>query len=474
MSSEHKKPEIPAVMSMQWQAIVNILAKICDVPAALIMKAHPSEIEVFVTADAEGNPYERGDKEPLNTGLYCETVVSRKDMLLVPNALQDPMWDNNPDLELGMISYLGYPLIWPDGEVFGTMCVLDKEENPYSADIRELMSWFREVVEMSLAVIWLREMRRLAEEASQKAYNDLEKAVEERAVEILQTNIRLKTEIAERKKAEDELKESEQRFRAVFHSDHAVMFLVNPETNKIEDASRGACTYYGWTLDDLRKKKITEINTLPPEEVFEKMQAAKSGQGRIFDFQHRLANGEIRDVEVCTGPIQVSGKSLLFSVINDVTDRKRAEADLRESEERYRSLFERSKDGIYVTNEDGRIVDANQSFLDVFGYTLQEILGLNVRELYADPIDSETCRNAVKEAGSVEDYPVKLKRSDGTVLDCLIAVALRPGRDGKIIGSQGIVRDVTESKRLQRQLLQAQKMEAIGTLAGGIAHDFNN
>ncbi|MDA8407531.1 MAG: GAF domain-containing protein [Deltaproteobacteria bacterium] len=148
------KPEVPDSVIKQWQGIVDLMALVCNVPAGLIMKVHESEIEVLVSARVANNPYHPGEMVSLNTGLYCETVMSCKERLLVPNALTDPNWDHNPDIRFGMISYLGYPLVWPDGEVFGTICILDNVENSYSAKVDEYLKLFRANVENYLALLF--------------------------------------------------------------------------------------------------------------------------------------------------------------------------------------------------------------------------------------------------------------------------------------------------------------------------------
>jgi GAF domain-containing protein len=80
--------------------------------------------------------------------------MGRKDKLLIPNALKDPEWDKNPSIAAGMISYLGFPIFYPDKDVFGTLCVLDKKENPYSKDFEEIMLQFKEIIESHLELIW--------------------------------------------------------------------------------------------------------------------------------------------------------------------------------------------------------------------------------------------------------------------------------------------------------------------------------
>lgn len=143
---------IPEQIVVNWQKILNIIAKILDVPTSLIMRVHPPTIEVFVSSQTKNNPYHPHEIAEL-PGLYCNTVMNQKKSLLIPNALKNPDWANNPDVELGMISYLGYPLLWPNGDMFGTICVLDSKENAYNQDQIELLNQFRQMVENHLDLI---------------------------------------------------------------------------------------------------------------------------------------------------------------------------------------------------------------------------------------------------------------------------------------------------------------------------------
>ena len=141
----------------------------------------------------------------------------------------------------------------------------------------------------------------------------------------------------------------------------------------------------------------------------------------------------------------------VIGVATDITDRRRAVDALRESEQRYRTLFEQSRDAIFVANE-GRIVDANQAALDLFGYTREEAVGVDTGLVYADASDQAKFREAVNTHGAVREFEVRLRRKNGDIIDCLMTAALQRDEKGDRVGVQGIVRDITERKRAERAL----------------------
>lgn len=168
---------LPDDIIRKWQASIDIIAHVVQVPVALVMRLSESGMEVLVSNRTEGNPYKPGKGNPLEgSGRYCDNVIRNREKLLVPNALKDDKWKDSPDIKLGMISYLGFPILLPDGTPFGTICVIDNKENHYGEWVDRLMDQFRDLFEAHLALYQRNE--RLSESLSEisRLSAELEKA----------------------------------------------------------------------------------------------------------------------------------------------------------------------------------------------------------------------------------------------------------------------------------------------------------
>lgn len=199
-------------------------------------------------------------------------------------------------------------------------------------------------------------------------------------------------DLTKRKRAEAALKESEQRYRDLFYKNHAVMLLIDPGTRQIVDANAAASSFYGYGIEELSSLRITDINTLSNEHLHSEISAAQSAQRRHFFFQHRLANGQIRDVEVFTGPIVLEGRDLLYSIVHDITERKQQD---REVERLNADLAKRTTE----------LEDLNRE-LEAFNFSaahdLRKPLSIIngycqvIREMYGDKLDQK-CRDLLQE-----------------------------------------------------------------------------
>lgn len=146
--------DIPSALTTRWQGLADLLADLLDVPVALVMKTENQDMEVSISSDTKGNPYHPGNKEHWE-GLYCQTVIRQQKKLTVVNALKDPEWAKNPDLKLGMVSYMGLPVNFPDGRPYGTLCVLDRKEHHFTDREGRVLESFRHSIEMDLQALGL-------------------------------------------------------------------------------------------------------------------------------------------------------------------------------------------------------------------------------------------------------------------------------------------------------------------------------
>ncbi|WP_234049867.1 MULTISPECIES: PAS domain S-box protein [unclassified Xanthobacter] len=161
------------------------------------------------------------------------------------------------------------------------------------------------------------------------------------------------------------LMRQEALYRALFDQNHSVKLLTDPADGRILAANAAAAAFYGYTAEQLARMNISDINCLPREEVARCMAEAKQGERPSFVFPHRLASGDIRMVEVFSGPVTIGEKTALYSIIHDVTDRFELERGLRESEERYRGIFEAVPAGLILVDENGKITSWNETVLQI-------------------------------------------------------------------------------------------------------------
>jgi len=197
---------------------------------------------------------------------------------------------------------------------------------------------------------------------------------------------------------------------------------------------------------------------------------------KIFtEYEEEVNNviGKYQMMAICTYSLDRCGASEVIDVVRNhrfALIRRRGEWELmesyqlkrarearRESEERYRTLFERSRDAILITTREGKVVEANQSASDLFGYTREEMIRLDVRELYVHPDDRYRYQQEIERRGSVRDCEVKLRKKDGTELDCLLTATVWRADDGGILGYQCIIHDITERKQAEEEIRKVQE-----------------
>jgi DNA-binding CsgD family transcriptional regulator len=227
-----RKPVIPDAMMAKWQRVVDLTARLAEVPSSLVMKTDPPDHAVFVSSRTESNPYEVGQSFELNSKLYCYAVLKNDDELVVRDAHKETDWCDNQDLEHGMSFYIGYPLVWPDGTQFGTICVLDRRDNEKAFQHRELLYEIRKLIEGDLALLAEVARRERAERRLQDNLAELEERVAERTSDLTEANHGLRQEILRRQKVEKTLRRNERDLEDANAALRAV--LASLESSRIE------------------------------------------------------------------------------------------------------------------------------------------------------------------------------------------------------------------------------------------------
>ncbi len=293
-------------------------------------------------------------------------------------------------------------------------------------------------------------------------------------------------DITERKRIEKALLESEAWFSAAFEQAAVGMALrdIDPLKPHWQRVNQKFCDILGYTREELRQ--LTSLDLTPPDDrptAIGYNERLKRGETESYSREKRYVRKDGRIIWVRLSMSAVRGidgrPTHVLSVIEDISARIAADAERQKSEARFRDLFEFAPDAILMVNREGRIAHANLKAETAFGYTREEFINLPVEQLV--PAAARQAHAGTRERFYAAAVPrsmgaahpdLQAQRKDGTTFP--VDISLNPIQaDGRMLVVT-TVRDITDRKTLEAQLRQAQKMEAIGTLAGGIAHDFNN
>ncbi|MCC6490994.1 MAG: PAS domain S-box protein, partial [Candidatus Hydrogenedentes bacterium] len=246
------------------------------------------------------------------------------------------------------------------------------------------------------------------------------------------------------------LAESEERYRSLFETNHAAMLLVDPGSESVVDANSAAERFYGWSRGELRGKPLSEINTLSPEQIRLEMRAAQEAERNHFFFQHRLADGSVRDVEVYSGSLRFADKDLLYSIVHDVTERKRAQDALRDREQHLHTILQTTVDGFWVLDCQGRFQEVNGAYCAMSGYSRDEILKMIIKDLDADETqDTMAVRISRIVAKGSELFEARHRRKDGTVYPVEVSSTYVNREGGRLVC---FCRDLTERKQREAHI----------------------
>ena len=273
-------------------------------------------------------------------------------------------------------------------------------------------------------------------------------------------------------KADEAQRASESNFRLLVENSRDFILFIRREDGRILEANTAATAAYGYSRDELLKLRVQDLREPDTIGLVPDQMAKADAEGILFETIHQRKDGTTFPVEVSSKGANINGMRALISVGRDITERKRSEAELR----RLATAIEQAAEMVVITDERAEIVYANPAFEKITGYSRMEVLGKNPQILKSGEHDHGFYQKmwAALSAGKTWHGRFVNKKKDGSLYteEATISPVLDP--TGNIINYVAVKRDITKEQELEQQYLEAQKMEAIGTLAGGIAHDFNN
>ncbi len=258
----------------------------------------------------------------------------------------------------------------------------------------------------------------------------------------------------------EKLFQSEERFRQVFQNSRSVMMILDPSSGKILDVNRAALEFYGWPRGQLTGMRITEINTLPEDKVLQEIQSAKSKQKGFFQFRHQLASGEVRDVDVHAGPVTIAGKEMIFSIVHDVTDRRKNQEELQKERMLLRTVIDNLPSTVYVKDKKLRKILVNKSELELMGKTEEEVIGKTDWDLYPPDMAAQFEEDDLRVIERGEEITNREERFiDAKGNETWLLTSKTPFRDtsGNIIGLVGVGRNITERVQASIELEEAKQ-----------------
>jgi len=286
-------------------------------------------------------------------------------------------------------------------------------------------------------------------------------------------------DITEQKRAESERRASEERYRTIVEAEPQCVKVLAPNGALVDMNPAGLRMIEADSLDQVRGRDMSQLVAPSHREAFRDLhRRVMAGGSGTLEFEIVGLKGQRRWLETHAVPLRAADGRVtgLLGITADITERRRADEELRRSETRYRSLVRGALYGIYRSTIDGQLLEANPALVAMLGYQSEgELLGMDwSRQVYRDPEERTRLVREYQDAHQIEGAEAHWKKKDGTPLNVRLSGRVVRNAAGSPIGYEMMVEDVTAQRALEEQVRQAQKMEAIGQLAGGVAHDFNN
>jgi len=254
-------------------------------------------------------------------------------------------------------------------------------------------------------------------------------------------------DITEHKKAEDALKESEERLKGFYRA--AFEGIAITEQGKFVDFNRQFTELFGYERDELVGREAVVL--VAEEDRVLVLNNIRSGFDQPYEVKALKKDGSVIFIEVHGQQIQFQGRPARVTAVHDLTERIRAEEALKESEEKYRRLFESLIDVFYQTDSSGKITMVSPSITKAAGYKQEEVIGSDLKDYYINPDERNKFLELISTNGFVENFEVQMKKRDGSVLWASVNAGLSKDQEGNVVGIEGVARDITDRKRVEEE-----------------------
>lgn len=297
--------------------------------------------------------------------------------------------------------------------------------------------------------------RKRMEDAVRRARDDFEQRVEERTAELSRANEQLRLEIADRRKAEEALKESEERYRALFEYAAEGILAADLETRSLRYANPAVCRMFGYTLEEILQLKVSDIH--PPEssqQVAADFEALGRGENiRVSNITGLRKDGSLFFADIVAAPLVIDKRRMAVGLFTDITERKNMEDSLRRSEERFRSLIDQAADSIFVHDFDGRFLEVNRHACTSLGYTRDEMLSMSVADVDPDAVPRGDSANFWSSLPVT--FEARHRRKDGTIYPVEIRLGAIQYEDSRVV--LAMARDLTDRKMAEEALRESEE-----------------
>ena len=407
--TDPKKPEINDKLLNKWKNIVNVMSEIIQVSAALIMKINPDSIGVFLKNQNKDNPYQIGVSDSLGCGLFCETVIAKNKVLYIKNALKNDVWKDGPHIDLDMISYYGLPLNWPDGESFGTICILNDKIIDLNQKSKNLLEVFRKLIEEDL--------------------NSLIK---------------------------------QQELNNFFDINLDLLCIANTEGDfvKVNKAWVDLLGYSKAELEEMNYLDFVHPDDLEStQNVIDKLK----NNEKITKFVNR-AKDKKGNYHYLEWTSKANGKHF-YATARDITVRKKQELKIKKQKKRLDWIIEGTNTGTWEWNiETGKTI-FNENWTEMLGYKLEELEPTTIEtwEALTHPVDLENSKKELEKHfnGDLDFYSIemRMKHKKGHwvwVLDKGKVISWTD--DGKAHKMLGLHIDISKQKRYEQIIKELNKV----------------